>query len=185
LSLVRTIIQLHGGSSAVSSQGLGKGSRFTIILPMAQEQARLPVAAAAPPSAVRKILIIEDNVDANEIMAMLLQMQGHEVSSSFDGASGLRMALEGTFDVVLCDIGLPGLNGLEVVAALKAALHQHPPCVIATTGYSDAAQCDLARAAGFDHYLVKPLHLPALFKVIGDAPLRPAPDLALTAAATP
>ncbi len=75
------------------------------------------------------------------------------------------MALEGQFDVVLCDLGLPGLTGFDVVAALKAA-HDAPPLVIATTGYSDARQRELADAAGFDHFLVKPLDLSVLLQII-------------------
>lgn len=170
LSLVRTIVGLHGGTSAVSSPGIGAGSSFTITLPLAP----LPPAAAPAPvarvAASRNILIIEDNVDANELMAMLLQIEGHEVTSSFDGVAGLRLALEGKFDIVLCDLGLPGLTGFEVIAALKAARQHDAPFVVATTGYSDGAQRDLARAAGFDHFAVKPLDLPALFQVIAQYP---------------
>ncbi|MDB5935902.1 MAG: hybrid sensor histidine kinase/response regulator [Massilia sp.] len=166
LSLVRTIIQMHGGNSSVSSRGLGKGSAFTITLPLAPDHPAELGQVAEPATVARKIIIIEDNADANEIMAMLLQMEGYEVTSCFDGVSGLRTALDGHFDIVLCDLGLPGLSGFQVVAALKEARQARPPSVIATTGYSDAVQCDLARAAGFDHYLVKPLHLPTLYKVI-------------------
>lgn len=167
LSLVRTIVQLHGGSSAVSSPGIGAGSTFTITLPLAvvlaPAEPHMPDIAPAHPS--RNILIIEDNVDANEMLAMLLEMDGHTVTSSFDGGKGLQLASEGKFDIVLCDLGLPTLNGFEVVAALKAG-PAGEVFVIATTGYSDGAQRDLARAAGFDHYLVKPIDLAALKQVI-------------------
>jgi CheY-like chemotaxis protein len=111
------------------------------------------------------ILIIEDNVDANEMLAMLLEMDGHTVTSCFDGGHGLQLATEGKFDIVLCDLGLPTLNGFEVVEALKAGPAAEL-LVIATTGYSDSAQRDLARAAGFDHYLVKPLDVAALKQLI-------------------
>ena len=167
LFLVRKIVQLHGGTWHVSSPGAGAGSSFTIGLPLlASAELPPPLPAAAPVTVARNILIIEDNVDANEMMGMLLEMEGHTVTGSFDGADGLRRALDGDFDVVLCDLGLPQLTGFEVVAALKAARGQNGPFVIATTGYSDDAQRDLARAAGFDHYLVKPLDLAALYKVI-------------------
>jgi CheY-like chemotaxis protein len=119
-------------------------------------------------AACRKILIIEDNVDANELMAMLLVVEGHEVTSSFDGVDGLRVALAGQFDIMLCDLGLPGLTGLEVVAALKAARPDDAPFAVATTGYGDGLQRDLARAAGFDHYLVKPLDMPTLYRVLAE-----------------
>jgi signal transduction histidine kinase len=168
LSLVRTIIQMHDGSSSVSSLGLGQGSVFTITLPLAPGHPAARGDGAQSSGAARKILIIEDNADANEIMAMLLQMEGHEVVSCFDGVSGLRTALDGQFDIVLCDLSLPGLDGFQVVAALKAAGQSRPPGIIATTGFSDAEQHELARAAGFDHYLVKPLHLPTLYKLIDE-----------------
>jgi CheY-like chemotaxis protein len=168
LSLVRTIVQLHGGTATVASPGVGAGSSFVITLPLAVSVPPVVSVAAALAGAARKILVIEDNVDANEIMAMLLEMEGHEVTSSFNGIDGLKQALEGGYDIVLCDLGLPGLTGFEVVAALKAALQGRAPFVVATTGYSDGAQRDLARAAGFDHFLVKPIDLPQLFEVIGE-----------------
>ncbi|MES2756027.1 MAG: hybrid sensor histidine kinase/response regulator [Pseudomonadota bacterium] len=168
LSLVQTIVRLHGGTSAVSSAGVGTGSRFTITLPLAPvpPAAVLPLVAGA--TASRKILVIEDNVDANELMTMLLEMEGHEVTSTFDGVDGLRVALAGRFDIILCDLGLPGLTGMEVIAALKAGRPHDAPFAVATTGYSDIAQRDLARAAGFDRYLVKPLDLPSLFRLVAE-----------------
>lgn len=173
LSLVRTIVDLHGGNSAVASPGIGAGSVFTITLPLAFLPVALPPPSLAHGARAYKILVIEDNIDANEMMAMLLELEGHEATSSFDGADGLRLARDGRFDFVLCDLGLPKLTGFEVVAALKAARPQGGPFVIATTGYSDRAQRDLARAAGFDHYLVKPLDLTALFQVIAENGARP------------
>jgi CheY-like chemotaxis protein len=166
LSLVRTIVRLHGGDATVFSPGAGAGSSFTVSLPLGPavpvSPPPAPVAAATP----CKILVIEDNVDANEIMAMLLEMKGHKVTSSFDGVDGLRLALSQQFDVVLCDLGLPGLTGLQVVAAIKAADQESPSLTIATTGYSDAVQRDLARAAGFDQYLVKPIDVAALLQAV-------------------
>ncbi len=114
-----------------------------------------------------KILLIEDNVDANEIMTMLLQYDGHSVTSCFDGPSGLRAGLDQAYDFVLCDIGLPGMDGFQVVSAMRAALDAPHPCFIATTGYSASDQPDRASEAGFDHYLVKPVSLPMLTGIIG------------------
>lgn len=166
LALVRTIVRMHGGDATVFSPGAGAGSSFTVSLPLGEAVPVAPTSPAPGAAASCKVLIIEDNVDANEIMAMLLEMNGHQVTSSFDGIDGLRLALAQPFDVVLCDLGLPGLTGLEVVAGLKAAYGQQPPLAIATTGYSDSAQRDLARAAGFDQYMVKPLDMPALLQAI-------------------
>jgi CheY-like chemotaxis protein len=167
LSMVQIIIELHGGTTSVASDGIGAGSVFTVTLPLALA-ARPPAAPVetAPAVVARNILIIEDNTDANEMLSMLLEMEGHKVTSSFDGADGLRRALTGQFDIVLCDLGLPELTGFEVIASLRAARSHGGPFVVATTGYSDSAQRDLARAAGFDDYLVKPIDMPALYRLI-------------------
>ena len=166
LSLVRTIVRMHGGSAALFSAGAGAGSSFTISLPLGPVLPRSPPLPAARAAGAFKILIIEDNVDANEILGMLLEIEGHRVTSSFDGIDGLRLALGERFDIVVCDLGLPGMTGLEVVAAIKARYQQDAPLMIATTGYSEDAKRDLARAAGFDHYLVKPLNLSTVLDAI-------------------
>jgi signal transduction histidine kinase/ActR/RegA family two-component response regulator len=167
LSLVRTIAQLHGGSASVTSAGSAQGSVFTINLPLsASNEQRNSAAALALPSTPCKILVIEDNHDANDILTMLLEGEGHSVTSCFDGPSGLRAGLSQSFDVVLCDIGLPGMDGYQVVSALRAALDDPRPCFVATTGYSGSDQPDRASEAGFDHYLVKPVSLPALTGII-------------------
>lgn len=170
LSLVRSITQLHGGSASVASDGAGKGSTFTIKLPLPPSAAApgLAVAAAAMlPLAPCKILLIEDNVDANDLMTMLLQQDGHAVTSCFDGPSGLRAGLQQAYDVVLCDIGLPGMDGFQVVSAMRAALEPPYPCFIATTGYNKIDQIDRVGEAGFDHHLVKPVSMALLTQLIG------------------
>ena len=166
LSLVRTIVRLHGGDATVFSPGVGGGSSFTVSLPLGPAAPVLHSPAPMADATPCEILVIEDNVDANEIMAMLLEMKGHHVTSSFDGVDGLRLALSQQFDVVLCDLGLPGLTGLEVIAAIKAADQGSRLLTVATTGYSDAVQRDLARAAGFDQYLVKPIDMAALLQAV-------------------
>jgi signal transduction histidine kinase/ActR/RegA family two-component response regulator len=166
LALVQKIVCMHGGCTTVNSAGVDAGSSFTVSLPVAASTPATPEQPSPNVALPRKILIIEDNVDANEMMGMLLEMQGHQVTSSFDGVDGLRIALERSFDIVLCDLGLPGMTGLEVAAAIKERWRDSAPFVIATTGYSDGAQRDLARAAGFDYYLTKPIELTILYQVI-------------------
>ncbi|MDL2357248.1 MAG: ATP-binding protein [Pseudomonadota bacterium] len=169
LSLVRTITQLHGGSVAVASAGPGTGSTFVIKLPLSQQPAARPGQVAPSPALEPcKILLIEDNVDANDVLTMLLQHDGHAVTSCFDGPSGLRAGLNEAFDLVLCDIGLPGMDGYQVISALRAALDAPLPCFVATTGYSATDQPDRASEAGFDHYLVKPVSMPALVRIIAE-----------------
>ncbi|MES2757011.1 MAG: ATP-binding protein [Pseudomonadota bacterium] len=167
LSLVRTIAQLHGGTASVSSAGSAQGSSFAVTLPLSSvNEDRRHAAAHALPASPCKILVIEDNHDANDVLTMLLEGDGHIVTSCFDGPSGLRAGLSQAYDVVLCDIGLPGMNGYQVVSALHAALDDPRPCFVATTGYSSSDQPDRASEAGFDHYLVKPVSLPALTSII-------------------
>jgi CheY-like chemotaxis protein len=179
LSLVRTLTQLHGGSVHATSQGSGKGSKFVVSLPLsslavAEHDAATAAAAAAP----CRILLIEDNHDANDVLTMLLEHEGHVVTSCFDGPSGLRAGLSQAYEFVLCDIGLPGMDGYQLVSALRAALPAPLPCFIATTGYSQADEPERAGQAGFDHYLVKPISMAALTRIIGAnwTPLRTPPS---------
>lgn len=170
LSLVRTITQLHGGSAAVASKGTGHGSKFTITLPLLLSPL-MPTASdaltEAPPIVPCRILLIEDNRDANELLTELLQQFGYTVHNYFDGPSGLRAGLDQPYDVVLCDIGLPGLDGFQVVSAMRAALKAPQPCFIATTGYGANGQMDRASEAGFDHYLIKPVNMDSVNNIIG------------------
>ena len=169
LSLVRSLTQVHGGSAKVVSEGAGKGSKFIITLPLAASlQPALDSGAATSIAPIRpcNILLIEDNVDANDVMTMVLQQDGHTVTSCFDGPSGLRAGLDHAYDIVLCDLGLPGMDGFQVVSAMRAALAPPHPCFIATTGYNTTGQMDRASEAGFDHYLVKPVDLASLTGLI-------------------
>jgi signal transduction histidine kinase/ActR/RegA family two-component response regulator len=169
LSLVRSITELHQGRARVVSEGIGKGSQFIITLPMLTPSAPVPE-STAPASVLPvipcQILLIEDNVDANDLLTILLQQDGHTVTSCFDGPSGLRAGLTQSYDVVLCDIGLPGMDGFQVIGALRAALEAPYPYFIATTGYDALAELDRATEAGFDQYFIKPVDVDALSRII-------------------
>lgn len=113
LSLVRTLTEMHGGTVSVLSDGEGLGSKFIVTLPLSSQElpdSGAPVIAAAQ-VASRRILVIEDNQDINETLNFCLSLTGHIVTSAFDGQTGLNIALENHFDIIFCDIGLPGVNG--------------------------------------------------------------------------
>lgn len=171
LSMVRGLVELHGGSVQVHSDGLGQGSEFTVLLPLVGKPGAPPAhraasTASAMPAKSCRILIIEDNVDANETLNFCLTFEGHPVASAFAGPAGLDMAKTGNFDVVLCDIGLPGMDGYEVVRQLKASGVQPVPYCIAMTGYDSLDHRAHARLAGFDSYLVKPVALETLQNIV-------------------
>ena len=164
LTLVRTIAELHEGSVSLKSGGEGRGSEFIVTLPvMAPPAEHAPATAdprspAAPsPAAQRRqhILLIDDHPDINQTLGMLLRAEGHHVDCATDGPSGLRMEAMAHYDVVCCDIGLPGMSGYEVAKNLRG---RHSKArLIAISGYDQQEQKDRAAAAGFDHYLVKPV----------------------------
>ena len=168
LSMVRTLVELHGGSVQVHSDGLGHGSEFTVVLPLVAKPDLLEADRAVPalPARSCRILIIEDNVDANETLNFCLSFEGHKVVSAFDGPTGLAMAKKGNFDVVMCDIGLPGMDGYEVLRQLKPSDVQPVPYCIAMTGYDSLDHRDHAQNAGFDSYLVKPVSIETLQDIV-------------------
>jgi two-component system CheB/CheR fusion protein len=170
LALVRGFVQLHGGSVAVSSAGVGRGAEFTVHLPLEAS----PVMGAEPQASNRRIrrrrvLIIEDNREAADTLREVLELSGHEVQVALDGPGGLRDA--GSFhpDVVLCDIGLPGMTGYEVARALRADERLRGTVLVALTGYSLPEDERRASDAGFAHHVRKPPNLDELLGLL-DAP---------------
>jgi signal transduction histidine kinase len=167
LNVVRNLVTIHGGSIHAESPGVGQGSRFTLRLPAcALPQAAAPEPAHGPAAGQCRVLIIEDNPDACETLKAFLDMEGHEVCMAHDGHSGLETALGEHFDVVVCDIGLPGMDGLEVISRLRAANDGAGPVAIGLSGYGQAEDRARAEAAGFDHYLVKPVSPDALLALV-------------------
>jgi signal transduction histidine kinase/CheY-like chemotaxis protein len=172
LNVVRNLVGMHGGTVEAHSDGPGHGSRFTVRLP---RSARLPavpeqVAGTAPP-ARRRILLVEDNADASATLADILAVEGHDVTCAPDGHAGLALALDRSWDVIVCDIGLPGLDGLALMRALRAHQPDARPYAIALTGYGQPDDEARGLAAGFDRYLVKPVGASALLAVVAEAPV--------------
>lgn len=168
LNVVRNLVSMHGGTVRADSDGLGQGSRFVVRLPLcALDRAEPPPAPAAAQAPGRsRVLLVEDNVDAAETLKAFLEMEGHEVETAHDGTTGLAALMAQDFDVLVCDIGLPGMDGLEVLAALRASGKSAQPMAIGLSGYGQAEDRSRALAAGFDHYLVKPVSPDALLALV-------------------
>ena len=178
LSLVKEIARLHEGTVHVQSAGPGRGSEFIVSLPVISQAAQpdsAPEVQHAPPTAEQgaaharasRILLIDDNDDINQTLGEFLKASGHEVDIAMDGPTGLQMQKVAPYDVVCCDIGLPGMSGLEVARQMRASAS--PAKLIAISGYDQPQQRLEALAAGFDHYLVKPIFGDELLKLIANA----------------
>lgn len=114
----------------------------------------------------RRILLIEDNQDANDTLRLLLTCEGHHVTPAFDGIAGLGLARTQVFDVLLCDIGLPGMSGLELISRLRSSSGLHIPFAIAISGYDTREDRERAIAAGFGYYFVKPVDMDSLLALV-------------------
>jgi signal transduction histidine kinase len=174
LTLVRSLVESHGGSVAVRSAGVGKGSEFEVRLP-ARPEASTAAAGDARPSAemrrrmaraTRTVLIVEDNADAGEMLELLCSGWGYRVERAADGLEGVRRALEANPEVALVDIGLPGIDGYEVARRIRSAIPNSGMTLVALTGYGLPAQRHKALAAGFDLHLVKPVDSDVLAAVL-------------------
>jgi PAS domain S-box-containing protein len=171
LALVRGLVELHGGTVEARSDGIGHGATFLLRLPLAAPEAAVASAGPAPASGESqpgrlRILIIEDNRDTADSLQELLTLLGHEAEAVYAGPAALELAPRFRPDVVLCDIGLPGLDGFEVARALR----QHPATqgayLVAQTGYGQDEDRRRTRAAGFDHHLRKPVELDELQRLL-------------------
>jgi signal transduction histidine kinase/CheY-like chemotaxis protein len=169
LALVRRLAEMHGGSVGARSEGLGKGSEFTLRLPLlAQPEAHIE-ARAAVAATMQRVLLIEDNEDGRDTMQMMLASHGYRVAVAMDGYEGLRMAMAEAPDIALIDIGLPGIDGYEVARRLRADPQTCHVRMIALTGYGLEADQQSAIDAGFDMHLVKPVELERLIEAIETA----------------
>jgi signal transduction histidine kinase/ActR/RegA family two-component response regulator len=167
LTLVRRITELHGGRVDAASAGAGHGSTFTVRLPaLSAPPAPAPGVAAAPSDgAARRILVVEDNTDAREMLRHLLNLAGHEVHEAADGPGGLEASLRLRPDIALVDVGLPGFDGYELARRVRGSAG---PSIylVALTGYGQPDDRRLAMEAGFDAHLVKPVNPDALLAAI-------------------
>jgi two-component system CheB/CheR fusion protein len=162
LTLVRRLVELHAGSATAESDGLGKGSRFIVRLPLALDVPAEPEATEAPAgeagSASRRIVIADDNLDGAESLAMLLRVWGHEVWTAHTGPDALKVVRDIRPRVLFLDIGLPGMSGYDVARALREELGGAGRTIlVALTGWGSERDRERSREAGFDHHLTKPV----------------------------
>ena len=173
LALVKKLVELHGGRVEAVSGGRGQGTEMSLELPLEPQREETPAPAAPAPGdrRTRRCLIIEDNADAAESLALLLELAGHQVFLAHDGAAGLDQARQHRPEVILCDIGLPGeLDGYAVARALREAFPNGSLHLIALTGYGQEDDQRRARDAGFDLHLTKPADPEKLQRLLTELP---------------
>jgi len=174
LTLVRRLVALHGGTVAAHSEGVGRGSEFVVRLPLVHAEltpSRDTVNGERVPLGPLRVLIADDNVDAAEMLAVLLESEGHETTLAFDGAGAIAAFQRSQPDVVLLDLGLPDLDGFEVSRRIKDAAPSVP--LIAVTGYGDEGMRARTRECGFSSHLLKPLDFEALRRTLESVMVRP------------
>ncbi|HTK74277.1 MAG TPA: ATP-binding protein [Gemmataceae bacterium] len=170
LTIVQKLAEMHGGSVDARSDGPDKGSEFIVRLPLERKPAADGAPARGGPRAKlrgSRILVVEDNEDTARGMVRLLKLLGNEAVAVYDGREALDMARTFGPDYVLLDIGLPGMNGYDVAAALRADETLVDPIIVAVSGYGQEEDRRRSFAAGFDHHLVKPVDLESLAELIG------------------
>ncbi|MGS1033621.1 ATP-binding protein [Burkholderia glumae] len=179
LSIVARLVDMHGGAVGVESAGAGRGACFEIALPLARPAAASTATAASapggspelppdrPPPAARRVLVVDDNVDAADALAALLSIEGHQVKVAYSALDALALAPSFEPSAILLDIGLPGMDGHEVARRLRAMPAGRDAQLVAVTGYGQAADRERALAAGFDAHLVKPVAMAQLQRLFG------------------
>ena len=190
LTVVRSLVEMHGGRVQAASEGLGKGSEFMVCLPIWKAE---EVMAADPPPVVsspsveprpnmspaprgRKVLVVDDNVTSAHSLELLLTLEGHEVQVVHDGPSVLHAVNHHHHEIVLMDIGLPGMSGYDVARQLRQQPELGDLFIVAVTGYAEDEARRLSREAGFDHHLVKPVDPDAILALLASLEWSEQPD---------
>ena len=169
LTIARRIVEVHGGSISVASEGPGKGTTFTVRLPLIEPTRDERREAARPePRRSRSVVIVEDAPDSRLSLQKIFEHEGHSVRTAVDGRSGLEAILQEKPDVAVIDIGLPQIDGYEVARCARAA--GIDAYLIALTGYGRAEDKEQAREAGFDLHMTKPAAMELLLALVAEAP---------------
>ncbi len=165
LTLVQRLVHLHGGSVEARSEGLGRGAEFIVRLPISTAAPSTPAPVpSTSPERPRRILIVDDNTDSADSLSRLQTRRGHLTRTAYTGPDALAAAAEFLPEIVLLDIGLPGMDGFEVARQMKALPALNGVFIIAMSGYGRTEDRAKAKASGFDEYMVKPINLEELRK---------------------
>ena len=171
LTLVRRLVGLHGGRVTAHSSGANLGSEFTVWLPLAtrpaEESGDTGALSSPADASPRRVLVVDDNVDAAEGAAIILRTAGHAACTCYDGSSALTLAVELAPQVVLLDLGLPDLDGYEVARRLRELPSLSEVVIVAVTGYGQESDRQRGREAGIDHHLTKPVEPATLLALVG------------------
>ena len=179
LALVKGLVELHGGTVSAHSDGLGKGTEFVVRFPLASDAPlRAESTHTRAVAARRRVLIIEDNIDAADSLRAALELGDHEIEVAYNGRDGLAKARVFGPEVVLCDIGLPGMDGFDVARAFRADEALQHTFLVALTGYALPEDVQRAQEAGFDRHLAKPPSIEKLQELLGVVPALPGPGSA-------
>jgi PAS domain S-box-containing protein len=171
LALVKGLVELHGGTVSACSPGAGKGAEFTIRIPLSKTaEASVATGSESARAPSHRVLVIEDNVDAAESLKELLELDGHVVEVAHEGPEGLAKARAFKPDVVICDIGLPGIDGYQVAREMRKDPELRSAYLVALSGYARKEDVEESRAAGFTRHLAKPPSLQALERILAEAP---------------
>ncbi|MGV3656178.1 MAG: ATP-binding protein [Noviherbaspirillum sp.] len=181
LALVKSLVGLQGGSVHAHSAGVGKGSEFTVLLPHLADlpDSDEPAGVAEPGQGVRplRVMIVDDNLDAAQILGMFLESEGHQVTTEYHAQGALAKVEQEVPDVFLLDIGLPGMDGYELAQRLRALPATAGAVLVALTGYGQAEDQERSKAAGFDYHFLKPADPEKLSALLGEIGCREAPPV--------
>ncbi len=169
LTVAKKVVELHDGEIEARSEGLGRGSEFRIRLPLAEDAPRSDDAVQVPVTLKkRRVLVVDDNLDAMETLAILLRFEGHDVTTAGSSEEALAIAAQQDFDAIFLDIGLPDMDGYEVAKRLRRQSRTATTRLAALTGYGQPGDLERSHAVGFDRHFVKPVDRVALFDFLGE-----------------
>jgi CheY-like chemotaxis protein len=173
LSVVRSLVEMHGGTIKAHSEGPGRGAEFVVRFPLADGPGAAPTAKEAPALPPQRFLVLDDNRDAAESLEAVLQLYGHEVVVANDGEEALYLMEKHEPAIALLDIGLPGISGYEVARRIRTRSPGRDAILVAVTGWGQEEDRRRTREAGFDAHLTKPVEYPRLAAALGELLARP------------